>query len=105
DPEVTPADNPPDDKARRPGRVLAAKGLHVVPPVYPLPRLRVLDHGIVLVDLVFRVLIARCGRRPMPLQGHTDLSVLHRMHSPPGPRLRLPPRARLLQPEARGPPS
>jgi len=37
DPEVTPADNPPDDKARRPGRVLAAKGLHVVSPAYALP--------------------------------------------------------------------
>src|ERR1700720_2509691 len=59
DPEVTPADNPPDDKARRPGRMLAAKGLHVVPSADPLPRLWILDDGIVVIDLVFRALIAR----------------------------------------------
>ena len=39
DPKITLADNPPDGKARRFGRVVATKGLHVVPPADPLPRL------------------------------------------------------------------
>ena len=77
DPEVTPADDPPDDKARRPVGVLAAKGLHVVPPADALPRLGILDDGVVVIDLVFGVLITRSGGRPMPLQGRTDFSIVH----------------------------
>jgi hypothetical protein len=77
DPEITPADNPPDHKARRLGRVLAAKGLHVVPPADPLPLLWILDDGIVVVDLVFDVLITRSGGGPVAFQGSTDFRIFH----------------------------
>ncbi len=52
------------------GGGMAAKGLHVVPSANLLPRLWILDDGIFVIDLVFRVLIARSRRLPMPPRPH-----------------------------------
>src|SRR5262249_49841390 len=82
DPEVPPTDHPPDDKTLRPARVVAAEGLHVVSPADVLPRLGIPDDGVVVADLVFRVLIARSGGRPASLHGRAGFPAPHHMHLP-----------------------
>ena len=64
-------------KSKDKGTMMAAKGLHVVPPADALPRLGILDDRVVVIDLVFGVLVTRSGGGPVPFQGRADLQIVH----------------------------
>ena len=83
-PEIALSRDPPDREPRRPAGVMAAKRLQVVATADDLARLRVLAHGVIVVDLVLGILIARGGRGPMPIDGFPDVLLIHhRLHSGP----------------------
>ena len=42
-----------------------------------LARLRIVEHGVVLVDRVLRLEIIRVGGRPVTIQGRADRAVIH----------------------------
>src|SRR5882757_10604183 len=88
DPEIAAADNSPDRKTL-PVWLDEPALLNVVPAADPLARLRIIKHGILAVDFVFDLEIARVRRLPMELQRRPDCSIIH---------LRLP-----FRPSFRGP--
>ena len=49
--------------------------LDMVPPAYPLTGLRVLEHRVVAVNLVFRLEIVGVGGRPVAIQGRANIGV------------------------------
>jgi hypothetical protein len=51
--------------------------LYVAPTAGSLARLRVFQHRIFVIDAVLRFKIVGIGRRPMPIQRRTDISLLH----------------------------
>src|SRR4051794_717513 len=81
DPEIAAADNAPDGKtllAWLDGSAL----LNVVPAADPLARLRIFKHGILAVDVVFGLEIARVRSSPMALQRCSHGSIIH-LNLPP----------------------
>src|ERR1700679_1464417 len=67
DPEVAAADHPLDRKTLLvwlDGSAL----LNILPAADPLPRLRIIEHGVLPVDFVLNPEIARVRRIPMPFQ-------------------------------------
>src|SRR5712675_1478662 len=76
DPEIAAADNAPDRKSLLvwlDGSAL----LNVVPAADPLARLRVIKHGILAVDFMFGLEIARVRSIPMALQRRPHGSIVH----------------------------
>src|SRR3954451_8137430 len=76
DPEIAAADNAPERKtllAWLDGSAL----LNVVPAADPLARLRIIKHGILAVDFVFGLEIARVRSSPMALQSRPHGSIIH----------------------------
>src|SRR5882757_1827539 len=78
DPEIAAADNSPDRKTL-PVRLDQPALLDVVPAADPLGRLRIIKHGIVAVDFMFDLEIARVRSIPMALQRHPYGSIIHRV--------------------------
>src|SRR3984893_8533273 len=76
DPEIAAADNSPDRKALLVWLDESAL-LNVVPAADPLARLRIIEHGILAVDFMFDLEIARIRSIPMPLQRHPHGSIIH----------------------------
>src|SRR5450755_611631 len=68
DPEIAAAKDTPDGEAQL-RRVVGAYGLNVVTTTDALARLRILDQHVVVIDLVFRFNVTRCGGCPVPIQG------------------------------------
>jgi hypothetical protein len=56
---------------------MAPQGLQIASPEDSLARLGIITNGTVIVNIVFRVCIARCRRVPVRIQGCTDLFLLH----------------------------
>src|ERR1700704_1730634 len=76
DPEIADADDSPDRKTL-PVRLDGPALLNVAPATNPLARLRIIKHGILVVDFVFDLEIARVRRLPMELQRPPDCSIIH----------------------------
>src|SRR3979409_37024 len=76
DPEIAAADNSPHRKT-----LLVwldeSTLLNVVPAADPLARLRIIKHGILAVDFMFDLEIARVRSIPMALQRHPHGSIVH----------------------------
>src|SRR5471032_822945 len=81
DPEIAAADNAPDRKTLLVGLDESAL-LNVVPAADPLARLRIIQHGILAVDFMFDLEIARVRSIPMALQRHPHDSIIH-LNLPP----------------------
>ena len=76
DPEIAAADNSPDGKmllAWLDGSAL----LNVAPAPNPLPLLLIIKHGILAVDFMFDLEIARVRSGPMALQRRPHGSIIH----------------------------
>src|ERR1700704_132018 len=67
DPEIAAADHSPDRKTLLVGLDGSAL-LNVVPAANPLARLRIIEHGILAVDFMLDLEIARVRSIPMALQ-------------------------------------
>src|SRR4051812_34340821 len=81
DPEIAAANNAPDRKtllAWLDGSAL----LDVVPAPDPLARLRIIEHGILAVDFMFDLEIARVRSSPVALQRRPNGSIIH-LNLPP----------------------
>src|SRR6267154_454201 len=76
DPEIAAADNSPDRKTLLVWLDEPAL-LNVVPAADPLARLRIIEHGILAVDFMFDLEIARVGSSPVALQGPPHSFILH----------------------------
>src|SRR5216683_7354509 len=76
DPEITAVDNSADLKTLLAWLDEAAL-LNVVPAADPLPRLRIIKHGILAVDFMFDFEIARVRGIPMALQRRPHGSLIH----------------------------
>jgi len=76
DPEIAAADHSPDRKTLLVGLDEPAL-LNVVPAADPLARLRIIKHGILAVDFVFGLEIARVRSIPMALQRRPHGSIIH----------------------------
>src|SRR5712692_5702687 len=81
DPEIAAADNSPDRKTLL-VRLDCSALLNVVPAADPLARLRIVKHGILAVDFMFDLEIARVRSIPMALQRHPHSSIIH-LNLPP----------------------
>ena len=77
DPEIAFAEKSPDIKARWLARMVTAQSLQIGAPEDPLTRLRIIADGIFVVNIVFRVCIAGCGRLPVLIQRFTYLFFPH----------------------------
>src|SRR5262245_15651010 len=77
DPEIPVSENSLDVEAGRLARIMTPQGLQIPSPENSLARLRIITNGIVIVNIVFRVCIVDCRRVPVPIQGRTDLFLLH----------------------------
>src|SRR5262245_27031999 len=83
DPEIPAADNSPDREtllAWLDGSAL----LNVVPAADALARLRIIEHGVLAVDFMFGLEIARVRSLPMALQRQPHGSIIH-LDLPPTP--------------------
>src|SRR6266481_4849413 len=80
DPEIAAADNSPDRKTLLVWLDESAL-LNVVPAADPLARLRIIKHGILAVDFMFDLEIARVRSIPMALQRRPHRSIIH-LHLP-----------------------
>src|SRR6478735_4281071 len=76
DPEIAAADNSPDRKTLLVGLDETAF-LNVVAAADPLARLRIIKHGIVAVDFMFDLEIARVRSIPMALERRPHGSIVH----------------------------
>src|SRR5882724_6280516 len=86
DPEIAAADNSPDRKTLLvwlDGSAL----LNVVPAADPLARLRIFKHGVLAVDFMFDLEIARVRSIPMALQRRPHGSIVHLNHPPALPAM------------------
>src|SRR6266850_4728096 len=81
DPEIAAADNSPDRKTLL-VRLAESALLNVVPAADPLARLRIIKHGILAVDFMLDLEIARVRSIPMALQRHPHGSIIH-LNLPP----------------------
>src|SRR5258707_2917417 len=81
DPEVAAPDHSPDRKALLVGLHGSAL-LNVVQAADPLARLRIIKHGILAVDFMFGLEIARVRSIPRALQRHPHGSIIH-LNLPP----------------------
>src|SRR6478672_11940802 len=81
DPEIAAADNAPDRKTLLVGLDGSAL-LKVVPAADPLARLWIIKHGILAVDVMFDLEIARVRSIPMALQRRPHGSIIH-LNLPP----------------------
>src|SRR5260370_3127486 len=86
DPEIAAADYSPDRKTLLVGRDESAL-LNVVPTPDPLARLRIIKHGILAVDFMFDLEIARVRSTPLSLQRHPHGSIIHLNLPPPLPAI------------------
>ena len=77
DPEIAAADHSPDRKALLVWLNEPAL-LNVVPAADPLARLRIMKHGILVVDFMFDLEIVRVRSIPMTLQRRPHGSIIHR---------------------------
>src|ERR1700722_4455862 len=75
-PEIAAADNAAHTEALR-VRLCGTRGLDVVPPPDAFARLRVLEHGILSVYVVFTLKIICIGRGPMVVQRLADRVLTH----------------------------
>ncbi len=78
DPQVAASEHTPDGEAQL-RRVVPAQGLDVAPAADPLARLWVLNHDVIVVDLVFCIQVTRRGGRPVLVQGCSNRLILHRL--------------------------
>src|SRR6185312_7946683 len=85
DPEIAAADYSPDRKALL-VRLDEPALLNVAPAADPLARLRIIKHGILAVDFMLDLEIARVRGIPMALQRQPHGSIIHR-NLPPTLRL------------------
>src|SRR5579863_10031254 len=76
DPEIAAADNSPDRKTL-PVRLDESALLNVVPAADPLAGLRIIKHGILMVDFMFDLEIVRVRSVPMALQRRPRGLVVH----------------------------
>src|SRR6202166_4273161 len=76
DPEIAAADHAPDRKTLLVGLDETAL-LNVVPTANPLARLRIIKHGILAVDFMFDLEIARVRSIPMALERRPRGSIIH----------------------------
>src|SRR5882757_11276595 len=76
DPEIAAADNSPDRKTLLVGLDESAL-LNVVPAADSLARLRIIEHGILAVDFMFDLEIARVRSLPMALQRRPRGFIVH----------------------------
>jgi hypothetical protein len=60
-------------------RVVSAQSLYVIPAADPLSRLGVLDHDIIMIDLVFSIQVPRRRGRSVLVQGSSNCLILHRL--------------------------
>src|SRR5258708_18392314 len=81
DPEIAAADNSSDRKTLFVWLDESAL-LNVVPAADPFARLRIIKHGILAVDFMFDLEIARVRSIPMALQRHPHGSIIH-LNLPP----------------------
>src|SRR3979411_1215379 len=86
DPEIAAADNSPDRKTLL-VRLDEPAFLNVAPAADPLARLRIIKHGILAVDFMFDLEIARVRSIPMALQRHPHRSTIP-LNLPPFTRTR-----------------
>jgi len=78
DPQVAASEHAQDGEAQL-GRVVPAQGLDIAPAADPLTRLGILDHDLIVVDLVFGVQVTRRGGRPVLVQGCSNCLILYRL--------------------------
>src|SRR5712671_4895955 len=81
DPKIAATDNSPDRKTLLIWLDESAL-LNVMPTADPLARLRIIKHGILAVDFMFDLEIARVRSSPMALQCHPHGSIIHLNLSP-----------------------
>src|SRR5207249_9299917 len=58
-------------------RLCEAGRLDIAPAADALARLRILEHGVLPVDLVLHLEVVRVGRRPVEIQPRSYLTVFH----------------------------
>src|ERR1700677_2687740 len=76
DPKITAANDSPHSEALI-ARLIGARDLYVAPTADPLARLGVLQHRILVIDVVLRFKIAGVGCSPMPIECRTYLKISH----------------------------
>src|SRR5260221_9837319 len=76
DPEVGIAEHPPHCEAFL-VRLRATRCLNVVSTADALPRLRILEHCVLLVNLMLRLEVVRVGGGPVAIQSRSNLPVFH----------------------------
>src|SRR6516225_2817377 len=87
DPEITVADDSPHGKALL-ARLNGPALLDIAPTLDALAGLRIVEHGVVAVDVMFGVEIVSVGGSPMPLECSPYFAISH-LHLPftlPGTR-------------------
>src|SRR5580704_5067566 len=77
DPQFAASDDPLDLEPRRLAGVMAAQSLQVAPADDPLAGLWIVADRVVGIDVVFGLLIARRGSRPVPIQRSANRLLLH----------------------------
>src|SRR5262249_11926199 len=77
DPEVAAADHAADREAL-PVRLDPAALLDVAPAANALARLRIIEHGVLAIDVMLDLEVAGVGGRPMTLQRRAYGSIVHR---------------------------
>jgi len=75
-PEIAAADNSPDCKTLLVWLHETAL-LNIPPTVDPLPRLRIIKHGILAVDVMFDLKVVCIRSVPMALQGYSQSVIIH----------------------------
>src|SRR3984885_10881183 len=74
DPKINAANDSSDSKPLF-ARLTSALVLYVASTAGSLARLRVFEHRVIVIDAVLRFKIVGIGRRPMPIQCHTNLLI------------------------------
>src|SRR5258708_7470644 len=77
DPEVGSAEYPPHREAFL-VRLCETRCLNVVPTADALPRLRILEHCVLSVNLMLRLEVVRVAARPLAMRSCSNLPVFHR---------------------------
>src|SRR6185437_11743043 len=80
DPEVAGAEDARHGEALH-VRLCDAGRLNIAPAADALARLRILEHGVLPVNLVLHLEVVRVGRSPVEIQGRSNLAVFHRNRS------------------------
>src|ERR1700720_1244869 len=76
DPEVASAEDAPHGEALH-ARLCEARRLNIAPAADALARLRILEHGVLSVNLVLQLEVIRVGCSPVGIQCRSNLPVFH----------------------------